>query len=124
MNDDFDELDRALFALPLEAAPPGLRESILNATVYARARTVAEPEIRTWELWAVGIALAAAAWLIFSLLAYKGFAASFDADLLASGRALSNPSTLVWIGAGSAIAAWLSFLNATGLRLPLGGVRS
>ena len=60
MNDDFDELDRALFALPLEAPPPGLRQSILNATVYARAQAAAGPEIRTWELLAVGIALAAA----------------------------------------------------------------
>ena len=124
MNDDFDELDRALFALPLEAPPPGLRQSILNATVYARAQAAAGPEIRTWELVVVGIALAAATWLILSLLASKGFAAAFDADLLGAGRAIADPTTLVWLGAGGAVAAWLSFFNATGLRLPLGGARS
>jgi hypothetical protein len=72
----------------------------------------------------VGIALAAATWLILSLLASKGFAAAFDADLLGAGRAIADPTTLVWLGAGGAVAAWLSFFNATGLRLPLGGARS
>jgi hypothetical protein len=34
---EFDEIDRALFALPLEDPPPGLRQSILNCTVNAPA---------------------------------------------------------------------------------------
>ena len=63
MNDDFDELDRALFALPLETPPPGLRESILNATVYAQARAALEPVARPWEAWLAGGALAVAVWL-------------------------------------------------------------
>ena len=35
MNGDYDDLDRALMALPLEEPPAGLRESILASTIYA-----------------------------------------------------------------------------------------
>jgi hypothetical protein len=61
-----DELERALFALPLEAPPAGLRERILASTVY---RVAAPPAFRTWELWLLGIALAVVAVVSYLLLA-------------------------------------------------------
>jgi hypothetical protein len=124
MNQDFDDLDRALFALPLETPPPGLRESILNATVYAQARAALEPVARPWEAWLAGGALAVAVWLVFVLVADKGFAAALTSSALTVARAFAAPATVLWLGAGGAVAAWLLFFNSLGLRLPLGGARS
>lgn len=124
MNDDFDELDRALFALPLEVPPPGLRQAILNATVFAQPRATSESVVRPWEAWAVGGALGVAVWLVYALIAYKGFALAFTAETMATARAFAEPSTLVWLGAGAAVAAWLLFFNSFNLRLPLRGARS
>jgi hypothetical protein len=123
MNDDFDELDRALFALPLETPPPGLRQAILNATIFAQQRVTTESAVRPWEAWAVGGAFAVAVWLVYALIAYKGFALAFTAETMATARSFAEPSTLVWLGAGAAVAAWLLFFNSLGLRLPLRGAR-
>jgi len=123
MNNDFDDLDRALFALPLAEPPPGLRQSILNATVYAPAPAIAAP-VQLWEIVAAGTAVAIGVWLIFALVVYKGFAASFDADVVATLRAVLNPSALIWLGAGSAVTAWLTLFGPSGLRLPVRGARS
>ena len=54
--DEHDDLDRALFALPLEEPPAGLRASILRATVFA-GPAVASPLGRA-ETVGIGIALA------------------------------------------------------------------
>jgi hypothetical protein len=124
MNEDFDELDRALFALPLEVPPPGLRQSILNATVFARQRSAAEPMVRPWEAWIAGGSFAVAVWLVYALVAYKGFAVAFTDQTLGAARSFADPSTLVWLGAGAAVAAWLLFFNSFGLRLPMRGARS
>jgi hypothetical protein len=129
MNDDFDELDRALFALPLEEPPPGLRQSILNATIHAPARAALQPILRPWEASLAGAAVAVAVWLVYALVAYKGFAASFTDATFGILRAFSDPVTLAWLGLGAAIAAWLVFLNLSGLRLsrvrlPIRGARS
>ena len=43
-----DDLDRALFALPLEEPPADLHRRIMAATVLRPA-----PEFRQWELWAL-----------------------------------------------------------------------
>jgi hypothetical protein len=123
MNDNFDDLDRALFALPLEEPPPGLRRSILEATIFSQAR-VAAPVVGPWESVAAGTMLAIGAWLIFALIAYKGFAVAFDAEIVGAMRALAEPASLMWLVSGCAIAAWLSFLGSLGLRLPVRGVRS
>ena len=62
-----DDLDRALFALPLEPVPAGLRERILAATIY-RAPAAA-PAFRTWELWLLAAAIAIVGIVTFALLA-------------------------------------------------------
>jgi hypothetical protein len=125
MNDDFDELDRALFALPLEEPPPGLRQSILNATIYARAQVALPPVIRAWEASLVGGAVAVALWLVYALLTDKSFGPSLTASVVSVARGFSDPTTLVWLGAGGAIAAWLVLFNTIRLRLPpLRGARS
>jgi len=117
MNDEFDDLDRALFALPLEAPPPGLRESILRATIYAPA---AEPAFRTWEIAAIGAALAVAVWLGILLATDRAFGAALTAGALALGRAFSDPATLTWLSVGGGIAIWLTIVNsAPRLRLPI-----
>jgi hypothetical protein len=53
-----DELERALFALPLEEPPAGLRDRILAATV-ARPRLT----FRAWEIWLIGTLVALMVWL-------------------------------------------------------------
>jgi hypothetical protein len=123
MTDDFDELDRALFALPLEVPPPRLHQAILRSTVYAPPRPVGEP-IRLWECVFAGTALAVGVWLIVALVAIKGFAAAFNADVIAFERVFTEPNVLMWFGAGGAAAAWLTYLTSVGLRLPLRGARS
>jgi hypothetical protein len=122
MNDNFDELDRALFALPLETPPPGLRQSILRATVYA-PRAVAEP-VRQWESIFAGTAAAIGVWLIFAMIAIQGFAAAFNAELLAIEHVFVQPNFLIWLGAGGAAAAWLTYLSSMSLRLPMRRARS
>jgi hypothetical protein len=122
MNDDFDELDRALFALPLEAPPPGLRQSILRATVYA-PRAAAEP-FHQWESIFAGTAAAIGVWLIFAMVTIHGFAASLNTELLAIGHVFVQPNFLIWLGAGGAAAAWLTYLSSMSLRLPMRSARS
>jgi hypothetical protein len=124
MNDDFDELDRALFALPLEAPPAGLRQSILNATIYAPVQVAVPPVVRPWEVSLVGGALAIALWLVYALVTDKSFGPAFTTSVVNFAHGFSDPTTLVWLGAGSAIAAWLVLFNAIAFRLPLRGARS
>jgi hypothetical protein len=129
MNDDFDELDRALFALPLEEPPAGLRQSILNATIYAPvqvaiAPVVVPPVVRPWEVSLVGGAVAIALWLVYALVTDKSFGPALTASVVNFARGFSDPTTLVWLGAGGAIAAWLVLFNAIVFRLPLRGARS
>jgi hypothetical protein len=116
MNDEFDDLDRALFALPLEAPPAGLRESILRATIYAPA---AEPAFKTWEIAAIGAALAVAVWLSIIVVTDRAFGLALTAGALALGHAFSDPATLTWLSVGGGIAIWLTIANSTPLRLPV-----
>jgi hypothetical protein len=119
-NDDFDDLDRALFALPLAEPPPGLRASILRATIDA---PVVEPAIRNWEVAGIGILLALATWVGLLLIADPAFGAGVTANVLALGRAFADPGTLRWLLAGAGIATWLTFVGAAPLRLPARGER-
>jgi hypothetical protein len=48
-----DELDRALFALPLEEPPADMHQRIMAATVLRAA-----PAFRQWELWLLAAAVA------------------------------------------------------------------
>jgi len=61
-----DELERALFALPLEEPPAGMHQRILAATIY---RIPVAPAFRTWELWMLSLAVAVVAVVTFTLLA-------------------------------------------------------
>ncbi len=106
MNDDFDELDHALFALPLEPPPAGLRESILRATVYAPLPAFA---FRGVEIALIGCVFAVGAWLLLALVTDAGLAATLHAQLLAVARVFADPSTLLWLAAGGSIVTWFSF---------------
>ncbi len=112
MNDDFDDdLDRALFALPLDVPPPGLRESILRATIYA---PVAIPSpFSTLETIGIGIALALAAWV--AMLCVADHSVVLALGDLVSGllRALSDTRTLVWLGVGALTAAAITITPAS-----------
>lgn len=104
-----DELDRALFALPLEEPPQDLRASILAATIYRQPLTV-----KPWEVWALGALCAVLTWLL--LLIARGhtpIVGSIDTYVDEAVRLFSNPQTLFWIALGGGAALWLSQLNLT-----------
>ena len=114
MNDDFDEIDRALFAMPLQEPPPGMREAILRATVGA---TVNMPLVRTlplgtWEIAGVGVALALAVWFVLALIGNPTLAAGLTSNAIEAGRALVEPMTLLWFAAGGAVVAWITVGSA------------
>ena len=118
MNDDIDELDRALFALPLEPAPAGLREAILRATIGSPARAAfgRTLPLGTWEIVGVGILLAVAAWLVIILVADRALAAALTVNAVqladALVRELAEPTTMLWLAAGGAVVAWFTVGNA------------
>ncbi len=114
MNDDFDDLDRALFALPLAEPPPDLRQAILRATTLH----VAGPSLalRTWETALVGGVLAIAAWLLIALVHDpRGMTAlgEASADLA---RHVADPAYLIWLAAGTGVATWVTLAYSTSLR--------
>lgn len=98
-----DEIDRLLFALPLEEPPADLRGRILAATV-ARPPVLFAP----WELWVLGTALALAVWLTVGLLgAQPDPAVRIAAAAAGALRALlaTGATTCYWLAVG-ALAAW------------------
>ncbi len=103
-----EDLERALFNLPLEEAPANLRASILAGTVYRQTLPV-----KAWEAWLIGGCVAMIAWLL--VLIVRGGAGPMFSTLDAIGAAIlavvSQPSTLLWIAVGSAAAMWLSQLT-------------
>jgi hypothetical protein len=107
MNYSDSDLERALFNLPLEETPAGMRASILTHTVYHRH---ALPVVKAWEAWLIGGCLAAIAWIMVLVLR-EGFAPVVSA-LNSIGEAIlyvvSQPSTVLWIAVGGAAAIWLS----------------
>ena len=114
MTDGTDALDRALFALPLEDAPAGLRDAILDATIYARTIAAAQPPVlRTWEVATIGALLAIACWFGLFLAGDRPHAAAFETAAFALGRGFADPQTLLWLAAGGAVAAWVSFAHAS-----------
>jgi hypothetical protein len=122
MNDDFDDLDRALFALPLEAPPAGMRDAILRATIYAGAGSPLA--FAVWEIAGIGAALALGTWLVILAVADRAFAATFTANVYALARGLGEPTTLAWLAAGGAIVMLATFTSFALPRLPLRNVRS
>ena len=112
MNKQYSDadLERALFAMPLEEPPAGMRASILAATVYRPKVSVA-----AWEIWLFGIVSALIVW-ISALVIRGGGGPAIHAVQSASSfvtSVLSEPSTLLWIAIGGAAAVWLSQLNLT-----------
>ncbi len=114
MNYSDSDLERALFNLPLEETPDGLRSSIMARTVYHRH---ALPVVKPWEAWLIGGCLAAIAWLMAVVLR-EGFAPVISA-LNSVGDAIlyvvSQPSTVLWIAVGGAAAIWLSHFTPIGV---------
>lgn len=108
--DSDDELERALFALPLEEPPADLRASILAATVYRPPM-----QVKAWEVWAFGAVSALLAWLLF--LVAKGGAApeftAFEAYVNEGLKLFMQPSTLFWIALGGGASIWISQMNLT-----------
>jgi hypothetical protein len=108
--DSDDELERALFALPLEEPPADLRASILAATVYRTPLAV-----KPWEVWAAGALCALLTWLL--LLVVRGGATPTVSmiSIYASGALalFAQPQTLFWIAVGGGAALWVSQLNLT-----------
>jgi hypothetical protein len=93
MKDRYDDLDRAIFSLPLEEPPGDLRAAILASTVEGRPRAV-----RTWEAWLLGIVSAVAVWLALPYVSY-GLAM------------LGRPDVLFWTVLGAGAAFWISQMN-------------
>jgi hypothetical protein len=108
---DYDDIDRALFALPLEAPPQGLRESILRSTAYAPQLAPATAPAYLWESVGVGISLTLTVWLAIALVTNPGFAAQVSSALIVFGRFLADPATLAWLAVGASATVCLSIVN-------------
>ncbi len=100
-----EELERALFALPLEEPPADLHGAILSRTIY-RAPIVAA----RWELAGLISVAFAACVLLWMIVAGGG--TLFDRTVLSAvaytGHALNSLQTLLWLGIGCATAFALS----------------
>jgi hypothetical protein len=107
MYQDDDELDRAIFALPLEPLPAGLRASIMAAVTAAPG-----PVLSRWETFGIGAILALGAWLVL-LFAHGNWdiGRTLGPLALALGRALIVPDTLRWVGFGIAAALIVSLVS-------------
>jgi hypothetical protein len=105
-----EELERALFALPLEQPPANLRSSILAATVYQAPALVTR-----WELAGLLGTVAVIAWLCWMIV--MGGLPLFNHSLQdiseTIGRTLSNTVTLSWLAAGGATAIWLTMWQSS-----------
>ncbi len=104
-----DELDRALFALPLEEPPADLHEQIMAATVLRPAPTFASWE---WVLLVVAISLtiAATTWIFTSSpgsVHRLGYAVVNGLH----GLGFYSRATWVWIAIGLSSVWWISSLN-------------
>ena len=113
-HDDMDDLDRALFALPLAEPPAGLRDAILRATIYAPARAIA-PFGRA-ETVAIGVLLAVAVWLTLYTLSSPNLSGSFADAFAVLVRGLASPQTIVWLAVGALTAVGLSMAGSLPLR--------
>jgi hypothetical protein len=105
-----DELERALFALPLEEPPIDLHGRILAATI-ARPRLT----FRAWEVWLVGTLFAFMVWLTFMVgtsVPDLGGAISRAVSAGVDGFAESvSVSALMWMALGVSFAVWISQLS-------------
>ena len=102
------DLDRALFALPLEEAPPNLRASILAVTAYRPA-----PPFKLWEAWTFGGLTAIIVWLCISIASGEAerFVAGVESLSGALYQFLSQPATIIWLAIGVGVALWVSLAD-------------
>ncbi len=108
MTDDFDDLDRALFALPLEMPPAGMRAAILRATAEAPLPVFA---FGSFEIALIGSVFAVAVWMLLAFVMHPSLAAALNAQIVALTHAFADPATILWLAAGGSVAAWFSFGN-------------
>jgi hypothetical protein len=103
-----DELDRALFALPLEEPPADMHQRIMSATVLRAA-----PAFRQWELLLLAVAVAlvcvATAWIVTSSPA-AGSRLTDSVVAFMRGFGLFSRSTYVWLAVGISSVWWISSL--------------
>jgi hypothetical protein len=107
-HDEFDDLDRALAALPLEEPPAGLHARIMAGTVYR-----IEPAIATWEVWLIGTLVAFGAWLVW-FVASAPHASERLGDAITHwvvSAGLTSDYTLLWLAVGASAAWWISQLT-------------
>jgi hypothetical protein len=107
-HDEFDDLDRALAALPLEEPPAGLHARIMASTVYR-----SQPANHTWELWVIGTLVACGAWLVwFVASAPHATERLVDAAMRwVVSAGLTSDYTLLCLAVGASTAWWISQLS-------------
>lgn len=103
-----DDLDRLLFALPLEEPPKDLRASILASTIYRPSFP-----FKVWETWALGIVVAVGVWLCVMIAQGGGQAFIATVALFAEffARFFVSSGTGLWLAVGGGIAFLLLILN-------------
>jgi hypothetical protein len=104
-----DDLDRALFALPLEEPPGDLHQRILAATVLRPA-----PVFAVWERWLLALAiLLTAAVTVWMFGSTPGSLHRLGGEVVSGMRALGlfNRATYVWLAVGVSSVWWISSLN-------------
>jgi len=122
MQHEYDEIDRALFALPLEEPPQDLRRSILALTVHAPAP--GGETISLWELLGIGLGLALATILAWSVVTNPAFGAQIVAALMLFGRGLAEPPTLAGLTIGCSAVAWVSLMTFRPARIEVRSSRT
>jgi hypothetical protein len=103
-----DELDRALFALPLEEPPADLHRRIMAATAFRVA-----PTFRTWELCVLFGAVVLVGGLTAWLFATTPDAGSHLGDAIVAGirgLGLFHRATYIWLAVGLSSVWWISSL--------------
>ena len=108
MHDDFDDLDRALAALPPEEPPAGLHARIMAATVYRPAAAVP-----AWEVWLTGTLIALAVWLLWVAVSAPTLSSRIVDEItsVATNFGLTSDYTLLWLAVGVSITFWISQLT-------------
>ena len=104
-----DELDRALFSLPLEELPADLRPRILAATILR-----APAPFKAWEFWLLGTAVAFAVCCTYLILTSSPHATQRiidNAGALIRTTGLVSLGTLFWLAVGMSSSMWISSLN-------------
>ncbi len=102
------DLDRALFALPLEEAPHNLRATILAATAYRPA-----PPFALWEAWTFGTLTAIIGWLCISIATggAEHLVSTVESLSAAVYQFVAQPSTFIWMAIGVGVALWVSLAD-------------